>query len=78
MSNEEQDEVRSHRRKRKAGSDDNMKNTKIGALEAQIKEQSQLIASLRTNGGNDTKGLNLPPEPKGNMLKSPKGFTQRE
>ena len=78
LSKEEQDEVRNLRRKRKATADDNSKSSKIAALEVQIKEQSQLIASLRTGTNKENEGIGLPPPPKSNPLKPPKGFTQRE
>ena len=78
LSKEEQDEIRNLRKKRKAGADGSDRNTKIAALEAQVKEQSQLIAALKSNDTKVDNGTALPPAPRGNPLKPPKGFTQRE
>ena len=78
LTKDEQEEVRSHRKKRKVSGEHDGKDAKIAALEAQLQEQSQLIAALRTNKEKGGGGESLPPISKGNPLKPPKGFTQRE
>ena len=82
LSRDEQREVREIRQqelkdnKRKADdNDDDNGPTKIAALETLIKEQSQQIAALRSCSDQKPE---LPPKPKGNPLKPPTGFTQRE
>ena len=84
LSREEQREVREIRQqelrdkdnKRKADdNDDDSAPSKIAALETLIKEQSQQIAALQSCSGSKPE---LPPKPKGNPLKPPTGFTQRE
>ena len=78
LSKDQQDEVRNLRKKRKAGSDITNRDSKVAALEAQLAEQSQIIASLKMiNSHGDSKDI-LPPIPKGKPLKPPAGFTQRE
>ena len=82
LSREEQREVRDIRqqelRDNKRKAEDNDKEgapSKIAALEALIKEQSHQIASLKSCQESKPE---LPPKPKGNPLKPPTGFTQRE
>ena len=84
LNREEQREVREIRQKELRDRDNKRKAdetdkdgcpSKIAALETLIKEQSQQIAALRSN--TETK-VELPPKPKGNPLKPPTGFTQRE
>ena len=55
--------------KRKATETD---ESKIAALETQLKEQALKIAALTS-----VKTAELPPKPTGNPLKPPPGFSQR-
>ena len=78
LSKDQQEEVRRLRKKRKADSEASGRDSKVAALEAQLEEQSQLIAALKTGGSMTNDKVALPPSPKGNPLKAPRGFTQRE
>ena len=69
-----QQELKDKDNKRKA-EDGHSAPSKIALLESLVKEQSQQIAALRSCSDSKPE---LPPKLKGNPLKPPSGFTQRE
>ena len=70
----QQQELKDNKRKAEDNNNDSAP-LKIAALETLVKEQSQQIATVKSCAESKTK---LPPKPKGNPLKPPSGFTQRE